>query len=584
MTGHQPASHTDSLAAHWRSLVAAVAPVVAVALAVQGVLTAFTGVVVVDGVVLPRPGWQQWMIGVVWGIAWALSVGAAMFVVRGALIGAPVQAAYALKAAYLRWGSALAVLAVVAIAAIVLLFLGSLISPALGPFGIILIGLAVFVPSPLIGALPIAMLDGVLVHQALARAWELSVGRRWRMFWLCVGVAAPAAALGWASELAMGWAAGPVTAVFLELAVALAAVVVIAVQAGVLVRWRLRLDGARRLGTQPRPDTWRFGAALVLAAVLGSAALTAVNPAGMPVLSTSTVSIVDPASGVGLTADGRGFPGESGHPPLVWAEKRAAFPDGRTVLLTHNGTDQPVLLDECPPEGACHKSIRARMDRPGGLWEAWSTVAIGQGVITVAAVQETGTPADQADIVMWLCPTATCQASRRAVLYPGFGLATQPPYGPLQLALHLDKQGRPMVALLAGGGQSVTIVRCEDTACLKHSWDTTPLAAPMADAGGERAVVGLGFDRDDHLVAVLGVAEPQEGTHTVVPTGWRPQVATVTCLEPTCQDRQIRRWHETGPSNWPPEIAPVTLPDGSLVLVEHGSSGYRTIRCESHCS
>ena len=183
----------------WRSLVAAIAPGVAIALPLQGLLTASAGVAVLDGSYVTKPGWQQYAALPYWIVAWTRfgqrrdadrpgfadrRPGPRRF--RAPRSGTPpgLGAGGARRADPFNRA---AVLVAVPIAGV------------LGPFGIVAMFLAAFIPASTILALPFVALDGEQTAPAIARAWELSAGKRWRAFG-SPPLGRPAAAVQWLAD------------------------------------------------------------------------------------------------------------------------------------------------------------------------------------------------------------------------------------------------------------------------------------------------------------------------------------------------------------------------------------------------
>ena len=400
-----PVWHDESAARHWRSLVAAIAPGVAIALLLQGLLTASAGVAVLDGSYVTKPGWQQYAALPVWIVAWTVSVSAAMLIVRGSLIAAPVRAGFALRATVRRLGWALGVLVALVLFIALLLLVAVPIASVLGPFGIVAMFIAVFIPASTILALPFVALDGEQTAPAFARAWELSAGKRWRAFGLFLLVSVPAAAVQWLADLLARWRPGAVWSVLLNVVLAGAIVILISFQATVLTRWRLRQDTTaehRYPGSAPRPDRWRLGTALILGAVLAVGAVTWAR-------SVRRTGAQLGEHGIGLRRrDGadRRRPlgtGQDEHRPAGLGRPRGD-PAGRADAVRQSQQQRPERGFRDLRQGElCDTKLLTTLEKPGLAWLGSAAVVFGDALVIVAMTQHTGMPADRAELVLWRC-------------------------------------------------------------------------------------------------------------------------------------------------------------------------------------
>jgi hypothetical protein len=476
---------------HWRSLLAAIAPGVAVATVAQGVLSASAGAVILDGSFVARPGWQATVTGVIWFLAWTLSLGAAMIVMRGVLVDAPVRAAFALTAAVRRWGVLLGTVLVIGLLLVMSLLLAAFVEPALGPLalGVLILGAALGLST--VAALPLAALAPDKPLVAASRAWELGVGKRWNLLFLGLGVAVPGLAITWVQARIGSWAAGPVTAFLLTLGLALLSVIVIGLQGSILARWYVHLDGdpdggPRSLGSRPRPDRWRLGGALLVAAAVAVSGIALANPWGVPVLAASSPADDDPGVFVALGG--------------------ALLPDGRRLTVAHDHSDSTVTFEICGREPFCDTKLHKTFARPGLMWEYRAAVAMGDGLAVVAAVQQSGDPAAGAKLIMWQCPTLACERTSR-VEVGAVNLSSHG--GGMWLAMDLDDRGRPLIAWGTAEEQVTTVFRCDTPTC-EHPVEDQPLLGFTVD-GQWLSPAGIGFDAQHRLVAAV-TQRPQDGT------------------------------------------------------------------------
>jgi hypothetical protein len=569
--------------AYWRSLLAGIAPGVAAATLIQGLLTASAGKVQLDGAYVVLDGaWQRYAVAAIWLVAWTLSLSAAILVLGGAFIDAPLRAAFALRTATRRLGWAVAVIVVQGVFTALLLVLVGWFAVLLGPFGLVLVFFAVFIPSATITALPIVVLDGTPTAPAISRAWELTAGKRWRTFWLCAAVLVPGAVVVWAAERIGQWSAGPVTALLLHFLVAAATVIAIGFQASLLTRWRLRQDapGVIRPHSSPRPDRWRLGAALITAAVLADGAVALANPFGVPVLDSSQHSLGDLSSPAAITADGRFVLAKGNAAPLVWADGGAVLPDGRTLFASHDNSGPTVHFEICGRESFCDTKLVSTFDKPGLSWLDSVAVAVGDGLVVVAVVQQSGMQADQAELVVWRCPTIACATAERHVV-PHYFRSGDALYPDFLLAAGKDAAGRLVIASAQEDTNQAWVVRCADDACVGNTHEQANMAVLVGNAWPTLA--GLGFDGQGRLMGALaGPRDPGPAADIVTED---PAVVTVTCRDDRCEQRDVRRWHQLDPKHWHAGIQPVALADGSLILVDHERYDNVTsvIQCESHC-
>ncbi|MEV0270814.1 hypothetical protein AB0H43_18675 [Hamadaea sp. NPDC050747] len=574
----------DSLLRHWRLLVAVVAPVVAVATLVQSVLEVLGAggtTVVVDGLTLRTPGWPDVVEAMLWVVAWAWSLGAVMIAVKGTLLGAPPSAFDALRQAVRRVPALLGVMLMAAVGFGALLFLAVAVGNLFGPLALVCVGLAVFVAGPLIGALPVAALDGLGVGQSAAAGVRYAESRRGRMFFLLIGLAAAAVPAGWLSNALPDVTAGPITAALGRLAVAALTVAAIGVQGAMLARWRVDLDGERaRESSAPCPGHWLVACGGLTVVVVVAAGVVLVNPMGVPVLSTSsTVKSTENLGQYAVTADGEPEVGIGGSSrPLAWDSRRALFDGGTALVGVAYPGNGPVELTVC--DGADCVPARAQLDRPGFYWELWVARPLPDGgMIVVAPVIERGMLAGTAKLVAWICPDRTCQSSRRVEVAD---VNYNPPQD-LPFAVGVGPEGAPVVAYGTTGQTSLTVVRCADRACEHTSTEHGEVAA-LVD-GEWPGLVGLGFDRDGRVVAVLAGrphATPA-GLHVRVGRASRPRVISVTCGDDSCERRTTRAWNEIAADGGDLRAWPVPMPDGHLAILQEDSRGARLITCEHHC-
>lgn len=559
-------SPDDRLLSHWRTLLAAIAPGVAAATLLQGLLNASAAFVVADGSYVVRPGAHQTVSAIGVAMFWTLSLCAAMLVVRGALLDAPVRAAYALRMGVRRWLPTALALAGFVLALVLLLFAASLFTGA-GPLAIVAVGAAVVLASGGIGALPLAVFDDRNPLRALVRAWELAVGRRWRLLGLTLAVFVPGSLIVWVQPRIGSVASDPVTGFALSLALMAATVCVIAVQAAVLTRWYLGLDGIdRRLGSVPRPDRWWIGVAALAATGLVLTGVVVANPLGVPVMRSGTV----PEDAI-VAAVARG---------------EAVLPDGGRVSVEHNGTGQDVVVTVCRAERKCETKAHQDFERTGGVWPRTAALAVGGGLIVVAVLQETGADASFADLVLWHCASIACDSPQRTFVAQGLPL---PDFmsDKLRLAVALDRSGRPQIAWGTGNGREVTVFRCGAPSCAQPAKSE---AFPYSAAPWPSELAGLGFDAQDRLVTVLREVVPDQPAssglqiHIADPPRPEPELATITCRDIECSDPAVQSWH-VADVDWHSDLRPVVLTDGSPALVDRAGLGgnARLTRCVSRC-
>lgn len=566
---------SDSAMDHWRSILAATAPAVAVATVLQGILGASAGVVIANGSFVSRPGWQDAVSGILWLLAWTLSLGAAMIVIRGALVDAPVRGAHALRMAVRRWVELLGTIVLVAFLMAMILLPAVVLQRVLGPLVLLLVVFAAVLAIVTVSALARAVLARDNPFTAVSRSWELATGKRLDAFGRGLVVMLPGGVITWAQPRIGSWASGPTAAFLLSLGLGVLSVIVIGFQASVLARWFVRLDGARRgLGSRPRPDRWRLGGVLLLAAAVAVSVVTTLNPWGVPVLASSGVAAQDPA--------------------MVVARGGAILPDGRRLTVFHDGGGPEVHFEICGGEPYCDTKLLTTFEKPGLMWDYRAAVAVGDGLAVVALVQQSGDPADEAKLVVWHCPTVACERTTRTVVTPVSlsrrfgGMAVIDSH--LLFAADVDAEGHPQIAWGTPDEVGAAwLVRCGDPACTRSSQDTVHYATEVD--GQWPALAGIGFDAQHRLVAALARYEERVQRsglqiHIAEPPAAAPVFATVTCLSADCQDRSVRRWHVPEQA-YHEVLRPVAGPGGTLVLVAREwywttGSGY-LIRCENHC-
>ncbi|MEV6969511.1 hypothetical protein AB0M47_30800 [Hamadaea sp. NPDC051192] len=574
----------DSVLRHWRLLVAVVAPVVAVATLVQSVLELLgsSGTsVVVDGLTLRTPSWLDVVEALVWLVAWAWSVSAVMIAVRGTLFGEPPSAFDALRQAGRRLPVVLGVLVVVAAGFGVLLLVAVVVASLLGPLAWACIALAVFAGGPLVGALPVAALDGLGVGESAARGVLAGEGRRRQLFLLIIGLVAAALPADWLSASLPEVTAGPVTAAVGRLAAAALAVAAIGVQGALLARWRIRLADARpQSAPAPCPGHWLVACGGLTVVVVVATGIVIVNPLGVPVLSTSgTVKTSQNLGEYAVTADGEPKIGVGGSSrPLAWDTRRALFDGGTALVGIAYPGNGPVELTICQADDCV--PTEARLDRPGFYWEHWVARSLPGGrLIVVAPVVERGTLSGTAKLVAWICPDRSCQSSRRIEL-------ADVDYDPPQdfpLAVTVGPEGAPVIAYARSARQGFDLVRCADQDCTAH----TPDFGSMITPGGpeDPRIVGLGFGPDAKVIAVLAGKTPsaRAGLRIRVGRAPRARVISITCDDDRCLRRTSRAWNEIADDGGDLRAWPVPMPDGHLAILQEDARGARLITCEHHC-
>jgi hypothetical protein len=597
-----PTWHDDSAFRHWQVLFVAVAPVVAVVALVQSVLELLGSggqTAVVDGLPLVTPGWHEPVMAIVWALAWAYAVSAAMIAFRSTLLGSPVTAFSALRSAVGRWRAAVGVLLVMAVAFGACFLLAGVVAGFAGPLGFVVLAAAVFIPTQLVAALPVAVLDGTGVWNSVGQALRLAEGRRWRLFWLSVGMVLATLPAAWLGAALPDVTAGPITAALGRLTVAFLAVAGIAVQGAILARWRVQLDVERPAGSAPCPDRWLAACGGLAGAVLVEVALIAANPYGVPVLASSVVPDREPFVGYALTTDGAAISAKSWEcwtcdsppEPLAWDSHRAIFDGGAATVSAEHLDDRDVRLTWCTGHTCTTQPVK--LNRPGGFWEHWALRAMPDGgLLVVALVTEQGDIAGSGTVVGWICPDRTCQTSRRVVLASSVSVQNGPfstvhSMEAFTLTAGVGANGRPAVAFSPGSGTRLTVVRCADHACSQRSEEYgILLGLGHGDGDATPVVVGLGFDPGGQVVAVLaGHPQPAPARlHVQVGRAAQPRVISVTCADDRCERHATRAWNEVDPDAWGLHAWPVTLPDGRPALIEEDSQGARLIACERNCA
>jgi hypothetical protein len=534
---------------HWRVLLTAIAPGVAAAVTARALLTASAAVVVADGSFVAEPGWQDYVGAVIWVLGWTLSLSAAMAVMRGVLQGEPVSAGAAVRLAVRRYGWALAAVMVTVVTTGLVLFPAWLIQTTMGPIGVFVYAVAIVLACASIGLLPLAVLDGEDPFTALRQSWRAAVGHRTRMVGYTLAVGLPGLAIAWLLPRLQFWGYGAVWALVRSMIFTLVIVVVIAVQGSLLARWYANRNGSQSpLGSPPQPARWPAGLGLLTAAVLLGGAVVVANPWGVPVLSSNQASATD----------------------KKLANGDALLPDGRAI-------EAETMVDALTKTGTYSYASEAR--------------AAGDGLVIVAAIQTEDNQGQSATmLVLWHCPTTTCEGADRTVLDPYLSIPGDSDYRKLQLAVGVDQQGRPVVAW--GLEESrVALVRCDSAACGHPTTDYLSMAT-LVD-GQWPKLAGLGFDAQAQPVAALtwsfgdGYGDNRSAVEAYIADRPEPDplIVTVTCTSDHCADKTIRRWHAPGSLSGK-VFRPVAAADGSVSLIEdvtaNGDDAY-LIRCERNC-
>ncbi|MCP2324854.1 hypothetical protein HDA40_003361 [Hamadaea flava] len=574
----------DSVLRHWRLLVAVVAPVVAVATLVQSVLELLgsSGTsVVVDGLTLRTPGWLDVVEALVWLVAWAWSVGAVMIAVRGTLSGEPPSAFDALRQAARRLPGLLTTLLLAVTGLGACIAVGVVIGGFLGPLAWACIAVAGYFGAPIVAAAAYSVLDERPAWDSVGRAVEVGRTRRRQLFLLLMGLAAAAVPAGWLSASLPDVTAGPVTAAVGRLAVAALTVAAIGVQGALLARWRVRLNDARsQSAPAPCPGHWLVACGGLTVVVVVATGIVIVNPLGVPVLTTSgTVKTSQNLGEYAVTADGEPKIGVGGSSrPLAWDTRRALFDGGTAMVGIAYPGNGPVELTICQADDCV--PAEARLDRPGFYWEHWVARSLpGGGLIVVAPVVERGTLSGTAKLVAWICPDRSCQSSRRIELAD---VNYDPPQD-FPLAVTVGPEGAPVIAYGSVGSATVFLVRCADQACGSTTMDPSDVAVDVD--GAWPGLVGLGFDGDAHVVAVLAgkTPPPPAGLRIRVGRTPRARVISITCGDERCLRRTTRAWNEIADDGGDLRAWPVSMPDGHLAILQEDARGARLITCEHHC-
>lgn len=554
------------------------------------------GAAIVNGDVLRTSGTPDLAITLAWAVAWAYAVTAAMIVFRGVLVGEPIDGVTALRRAMRRGHVVLGVLVVAFVSVVAAVLLAGLAAGFLGPLAFVVLALALFFPTRIVAAFPLAALDGQGVWAGVGRTRELADGRRWQLFWLCVGIVVLPVPVYWVRDALESQHLGLWKVFLADLAVSVLIAAVIALQASVLARWRFRLDGRLPPETSPsQPDRWREALAIHAAVALVAVAAVLANPFGMPILAASGFG-GGHSNGVGyaLTADGRLIDLEdctgcaTPPPQYVWHPNRAFLEGGRTsIQVAHTGPGKP-LLTTCISE-LCDTAV-AELDKPGSpRYAGWivRTLPAG-GLAVVTPVMQQDDKGSRTDVVAWFCPDRGCSTSRRVVLADGVNMERDhftsvfPVSGP-SVASVLDFQlaaivvdGRLSVAYNEGRGRAVTVARCADPTCSSHE----DQHAFLEDPG---LLAGFGFDADGRLVVVGAEqpAPPQSGLRLHVGREVPPTYYRAVCRpEGPCEgrttwgivtDASMRAW-------------PVTMPDGRPALIVREDGSARLVICERNCA
>lgn len=568
MDGETRDWHDDSSAAtHWRALFVAVTPPVVLASLAEGLLVLVgggTGTAIVDGELLRTGGTPDLVVTLIWAVAWAYGVTAAMLVFRGALVGEPIGGVTALKAALRRGHIVFGVLVVAFVAVVVAVFLAGLTAGFLGPLAFGVLAVALFFPTRIIAAFPVAALDGQGVWGSVGRSQELADGRRWQLFWLCAGIVLLPVPVSWLRDWAASLHLGLWKVALASLVVSLLLAAVVALQGAILARWRFRLDGRVPPGSPARADRWRAAFAVHAVGGLCVIGLAAVNPFGVPELTGASAQSRQP--------------------------HHAVLDGGATTIAVNHRDDAKPQLVTCRTN-RCDTTV-ASLDRPGFTWDGPMFVVREMpsgGLAVVAAVVQQGDEVGTADVVAWLCPDRTCSTSRRVVLADGIRTERDDFAGMFPVSMGSDLMspikfrlettvvdGRLAVAYNDGRGRAVTVARCADTACSRHEDEHAIL-----DSAGRLA--GFGFDARGRLVLV-GAEQPvapAPGLRLRIGRDIQPTFFTIVCRpEGPCDGRTT--WGivtDAGMEAWP-----VTLPGGRPALIVEERGGARLVICERNCS
>jgi hypothetical protein len=264
----------------------------------------------------------------------------------------------------------------------------------------------------------------------------------------------------------------------------------------------------------------------------------------------------------------------------VWADDGAVLPDGRTLFASHDNSGSTVHFEICGRESFCDTKLVSTFDKPGLSWLDSVAVAVGDGLVVVAGVQQSGMRADQAELVVWRCPTIACATTERHVI-PHYFRPGDPIDPGFLLAAGKDPAGRLVIASAQENGNQAWVVRCADDACARTADEQANMQVRVGEAWPTLA--GLGFDGQGRLVGAL--AGPRDTVPAAGIVSADPAVVTVTCRDDRCEQRDVQRWHQLDPKQWHTGIQPVALANGSLILVDHEpyNNVASVIQCESHC-
>ncbi|MEU4689301.1 hypothetical protein [Actinoplanes sp. NPDC023714] len=478
-----------------RQLAAVLLPVLAVAVLLLAALDLALGsdrTVIVNGVLL-LGGDDGWWRLVVVPACWLFGLSAAALVAAGAARGRQVRAGRALVAA----GRSFPVYAagLVAIAGITGLALLPVTSAGGGWFAVAL-AVAVLGCAAVVAA---RMLVGLVAHRLGGSDWALTRGRvaGTAGAFLLGGILVPAVAAGLLPPLspvfpALGWIA--------EVAGALAAAVVVAVQAGILAHVYLEQRGHDRIGEKgeaaadlaavdARLDDWTGPrtrllpiAVLAAAALLVPAGLAAANPTHLPSVrshadsTTSVAAVAWPAGGHPTIATMTGarfcdndlcdrYASVNGGPAVYDGRGAAGISaDGRTVVKAMvsggPGDGGPFVHYARCTRGGCPEawvpvraSAREQADRP----EIGAAVAPDQALWFVLAH-----PAGPRWRMTFLrCGEVGCERPQR---YEGSSLERltwdDGPTTTPRVLLTIDGDGRP-VATVRTGTAAASLTCCD---------------------------------------------------------------------------------------------------------------------------